>query len=241
MRSSPPASSRSAPTATPTGSPTPRSSASRRSSSRSAPTPSREEWGDALLEQIAQWEADVVILSGFMRLLPAAVVDALTPAAAEHAPGVPARVPRRSRGARRAGRRRDRDRRERDHRRSRRRQRARRGAAARSPCSPGDTEGRLHDRIKLVERELLVQVVLDIANDHLDLKETRMSAPAPIRRLPRARRHPRPPRTHLGVRQDRAARARRDARAAGGRDRVDRIDREAHRRRRAPGDRGAAR
>ena len=40
---------------------------------------SREEWGDALLEQIAQWEADVVILSGFMRLLPPQVVDALTP------------------------------------------------------------------------------------------------------------------------------------------------------------------
>ena len=39
---------------------------------------SREEWGDALLEQIAQWDAEVVILSGFMRLLPTAVVDALT-------------------------------------------------------------------------------------------------------------------------------------------------------------------
>ena len=35
----------------------------------------------------------------------------------------------------------------------------------------GDTEARLHDRIKLVERDLLVQVVLDIANGHLDLKE----------------------------------------------------------------------
>jgi phosphoribosylglycinamide formyltransferase-1 len=36
---------------------------------------------------------------------------------------------------------------------------------------PGDTESRLHDRIKLVERELLVQVVLDIANSHIDLKD----------------------------------------------------------------------
>jgi phosphoribosylglycinamide formyltransferase-1 len=39
------------------------------------------------------------------------------------------------------------------------------------PVLPGDTEGRLHDRIKLVERELLVQTVLDIANQTLDLKE----------------------------------------------------------------------
>jgi phosphoribosylglycinamide formyltransferase-1 len=36
---------------------------------------------------------------------------------------------------------------------------------------PADTEGRLHDRIKLIERDLLVQVVLDIANGHLDLEE----------------------------------------------------------------------
>jgi phosphoribosylglycinamide formyltransferase-1 len=38
---------------------------------------------------------------------------------------------------------------------------------------PGDTEARLHDRIKLVERELLVQVILDIANGQIDLKELR--------------------------------------------------------------------
>ena len=37
-------------------------------------------------------------------------------------------------------------------------------AQRRVPVLPGDTEARLHDRIKLVERELLVQVVLDIAN-----------------------------------------------------------------------------
>ena len=36
---------------------------------------------------------------------------------------------------------------------------------------PGDTEHTLHDRIKVVERELLVQAVLDIANGHIDLKE----------------------------------------------------------------------
>jgi phosphoribosylglycinamide formyltransferase-1 len=36
---------------------------------------------------------------------------------------------------------------------------------------PDDTEETLHDRIKVVERELLVQAVLDIANGHIDLKE----------------------------------------------------------------------
>jgi len=34
-----------------------------------------------------------------------------------------------------------------------------------------DTQDSLHDRIKLVERRLLVQAVLDIANGHVDLKE----------------------------------------------------------------------
>ena len=41
----------------------------------------------------------------------------------------------------------------------------------RVPVLPGDTEHDLHDRIKIVERELLVQAVLDIANAHVDLKE----------------------------------------------------------------------
>jgi phosphoribosylglycinamide formyltransferase-1 len=44
-------------------------------------------------------------------------------------------------------------------------------AQTRVPVLPGDTEGTLHDRIKIVERELLVQVVLDVANGHIDLKE----------------------------------------------------------------------
>ncbi len=39
----------------------------------------REEWGDEFLDQVRQWDADLVILSGFMRLLPPRVVDALTP------------------------------------------------------------------------------------------------------------------------------------------------------------------
>lgn len=36
---------------------------------------------------------------------------------------------------------------------------------------PGDTETSLHERIKVVERSLLVEVVRDIASQAIDLKE----------------------------------------------------------------------
>jgi phosphoribosylglycinamide formyltransferase-1 len=38
---------------------------------------------------------------------------------------------------------------------------------------PGDDESSLHDRIKIVERELLVQTVREIADGTTDLEETR--------------------------------------------------------------------
>jgi phosphoribosylglycinamide formyltransferase-1 len=44
-------------------------------------------------------------------------------------------------------------------------------AQRRVPIAPDDTEQTLHDRIKLVERELLVQAVLDIANATVNLEE----------------------------------------------------------------------
>lgn len=131
---------------------------------------SREAWGDELLDQLRQWEADLVILSGFMRLLPPRVVSALSPALINTHPAYLPEFP----GAH-----------------------AVRDAVAASvhetgasvivvdggvdtgpilaqrriPVLPDDTEGRLHDRIKLVERQLLVDVVLDIANGRIDLAE----------------------------------------------------------------------
>lgn len=132
----------------------------------------REQWGDELLEQIRQWDADLVILSGFMRLLPPRVVDALSPNLLNTHPAYLPEFPGAHgvRDALAAG-------------------VEQTGASVivvdagvdtgpvvaqrRVPVLPGDTEARLHDRIKLVERELLVQVVLDIANSHIDLKELR--------------------------------------------------------------------
>jgi phosphoribosylglycinamide formyltransferase-1 len=131
---------------------------------------SREEWGDELLAQVRQWDADLVILSGFMRLLPSGVVAALAPNLLNTHPAYLPEFPGAHgvRDALAAG-------------------VSETGASVivvddgidsgpivaqqRVPVLPGDTESRLHDRIKLVERELLVQVVLDIANSHIDLKD----------------------------------------------------------------------
>jgi phosphoribosylglycinamide formyltransferase-1 len=132
--------------------------------------PTREAWGDELLAQVRRWDADLVILSGFMRLLPARVVDALSPNLLNTHPAYLPEFPGAHgvRDALVAG-------------------ASETGASVivvdggvdtgpivaqtRVPVLPGDTEGTLHDRIKLVERGLLVQVVLDIANGHVNLKE----------------------------------------------------------------------
>jgi phosphoribosylglycinamide formyltransferase-1 len=131
---------------------------------------SREAWGDELLDQLRQWGADLVILSGFMRLLPPRVVEALSPALINTHPAFLPEFPgaHAVRDAVAAGVRET-------------------GASVivvdggvdtgpvlaqqRIPVLPDDTEGRLHDRIKLVERQLLVDVVLDIANGRIDLAQ----------------------------------------------------------------------
>ena len=130
----------------------------------------RDEWGDALLEQLRQWDAELVVLSGFMRLVPPRVVAALSPNLINTHPAFLPEFPgaHAVRDAIAAG-------------------VGQTGASVivvddgvdsgpilaqrRIPVLPGDTEARLHDRIKVVERELLVQAVLDIANGELDLKE----------------------------------------------------------------------
>ncbi len=131
---------------------------------------SREEWGDALLEQILQWGPDLVILSGFMRLVPPRVVAALSPNLLNTHPAYLPEFPGAHgvRDALEAG-------------------VTQTGASLivvdngvdagpvvsqeRVPVEPGDTEASLHERIKPVERRLLIEAVLDIANGHIDLEE----------------------------------------------------------------------
>ena len=131
---------------------------------------SREAWGAELLEQIERWSPDLVVCAGFMRILPPAVVSALTPRIINTHPALLPAFP----GAH-----------------------AVRDALAAGVDTTGvtvhvidegvdtgpvivqrsvrvergDTEHELHERIKSVERELLVQAVLDIANGAVDLEE----------------------------------------------------------------------
>jgi phosphoribosylglycinamide formyltransferase-1 len=131
----------------------------------------RTAWGEELLEQIERWSPDLVVCAGFMRILPPVVVAALTPRLINTHPALLPAFP----GAH-----------------------AVRDALAAGVATtgvtvhviddgvdtgpvivqrevavlPGDTEHALHERIKTIERELLVQAVLDIATGEVDLEET---------------------------------------------------------------------
>ena len=128
----------------------------------------RGEWGGALLEEIEIWTPDLVILSGFMKLLPPRVVDALSPRLINTHPAYLPEFP----GAH-----------------------AVRDAIAAGVHETGasvivvdngvdtgpilaqrrilihanDSEESLHARIKPVERKLLIQTIQDIANGEIDL------------------------------------------------------------------------
>ena len=130
--------------------------------------PSREAWGDELLATITEWQPDLVVLSGFMRLLPARVVEALAPRLINTHP---AYLPEFAgahgvRDALAAG-------------------VTQTGASVivvdcgvdtgpvlaqeRVPVLPDDTEHSLHERIKPVERRLLTDVVRGIAEGSINL------------------------------------------------------------------------
>ena len=124
--------------------------------------PDRDAWGDELLEQVQSWKPDLVVLSGFMKLLPPRVIAALSPNLINTHPAYLPEFPGAHgvRDALAAG-------------------VTETGASVivvdngvdsgpiisqeRVPVLPGDTESSLHDRIKPVERRLLIQAVLDIA------------------------------------------------------------------------------
>lgn len=128
----------------------------------------RDAWGDALLDEIEIWGPDLVVLSGFMKLLPRRVVNALSPRLINTHPAYLPEFPgaHAVRDALAAG-------------------VSETGASViivdngvdsgpiisqrRVDVDPRDTESSLHERIKPVERELLIQAVLDIANGVVDL------------------------------------------------------------------------
>lgn len=130
--------------------------------------PSREAWGEQLLAAIDEWQPDLVVLSGLMRLLPASVVDALAPRLINTHPAYLPEFPGAHgvRDALAAG-------------------VEQTGASVivvdngvdtgpvlaqeRVPVLPGDTEHSLHERIKPVERRLLIDVVRGIAEGSIDL------------------------------------------------------------------------
>jgi len=128
----------------------------------------REEWGAELGEQLNVWQPDLVVLSGLMRLLPADLVDAWSPRIVNTHPAYLPEFPGAHgvRDALAAG-------------------VAQTGASViivdngvdsgpilaqeRVPVLPGDDEHALHERIKPVERRLLIDVVRRVATGDLDL------------------------------------------------------------------------
>jgi phosphoribosylglycinamide formyltransferase-1 len=136
---------------------------------------SREEWGAELGAQLAVWRPDLVVLSGLMRLLPADLVDAWSPRIINTHPAYLPEFP----GAHGV-----RDALAADV--------AQTGASViivdngvdsgpilaqeRVPVLPGDDEHALHERIKPVERRLLIDVVRRVATGDLDLAAVSASA-----------------------------------------------------------------
>lgn len=128
----------------------------------------RDEWGEELDRQLRVWSPDLVVLSGLMRLLPSAVVEEWAPRLINTHPAHLPEFPGAHgvRDALAAG-------------------VSQTGASVivvdrgvdtgpilaqeRVPVLEGDTEHELHERIKPVERRLLIDVVRRIAVGDLDL------------------------------------------------------------------------
>jgi len=132
--------------------------------------PTREAWGDALIEAINVFQPDLVVCAGFMRILPANVVRCFSPNLINMHPALLPLYP----GAHAV------------------RDALADGAVETGctvhivdegvdtgpvirqvvvPIEAGDTEEALHERIKIVERNLIVATVRDISLHHINLQE----------------------------------------------------------------------
>ncbi|GAA1927825.1 phosphoribosylglycinamide formyltransferase [Microbacterium aoyamense] len=128
----------------------------------------REEWGAELGAQLSVWRPDLIVLSGLMRLLPASLVEEWAPRIINTHPAYLPEFPGAHgvRDALAAG-------------------AVQTGASVivvdtgvdtgpilaqeRVPVLEGDDEHSLHERIKPVERRLLIDVVRRVATGELDL------------------------------------------------------------------------
>lgn len=129
---------------------------------------SREAWAEMMLEHVNFFKPDLVVLAGFMRILPPNFVRALTPNLINTHPSLLPDFPgaHAVRDALNAG--------------------AKKTGVTihvvdegvdtgpiitqrEVAITPEDSEGELHERIKVIERELLVQTVKQIANKELNL------------------------------------------------------------------------
>ncbi|KXZ57127.1 Phosphoribosylglycinamide formyltransferase [Microbacterium laevaniformans] len=137
----------------------------------------REQWGEELDRQLRVWNPDLVVLSGLMRLLPASVVDAWAPRIINTHPAYLPEFPGAHgvRDALAAG-------------------VTQTGASVivvdngvdsgpvlaqeRVAVLPDDTEQSLHERIKPVERRLLIDVVRAVASGELQLSAVASDAAA---------------------------------------------------------------
>ena len=131
---------------------------------------SREAWAEMLLENIKFFNPDLVVLAGFMKVLPANFVRALSPKLINTHPSLLPSFPgaHAVRDALGAG-------------------VTKTGvtihivdegvdtgphiAQREVEVRPDDSEGELHERIKVVERELLVETVKAIADKRIDLTQ----------------------------------------------------------------------
>lgn len=131
---------------------------------------SREAWAEMLLENIKFFNPDLVVLAGFMKVLPANFVRALSPHLINTHPSLLPNFPgaHAVRDALNAG-------------------ATKTGvtihivdegvdtgphiAQREVEVHPDDSEGELHERIKVVERELLVETVKAIADNRIDLTQ----------------------------------------------------------------------
>jgi len=129
----------------------------------------REAWAEVLLDNVEFWNPDLVVLAGFMKILPPEFVAALTPKLINTHPSLLPKYP----GAHAV------------------RDALADGAKvtgvtihvvdegvdtgphiaqAEVAVLPDETEFELHERIKAVERELLIKTVADIAKQRVELK-----------------------------------------------------------------------